>query len=248
MLDPLTALSVAGTIVQFVDFSGKLLAKSREIYKSASGASIDNNQLEAIAKDLEGLNARLRKPLPSQQSLGESDTSLVKLGEQCAGVAAELILALEELKVRGATHLRWKSFRKALKSVRKREEVDAITLRLRSFREELNLHILVNLRYVLQLRIYFLHNECATRERLKHANFWPIRDTLDIHAIEQTQGFRNLDEDARVLAAKLQDLQDDKEEFLGALAEHTSRVLLAQDRTNKLITAEHQRTRVEIRA
>jgi len=166
MLDPLTALSVAGTIVQFVDFSSKLLAKSREIYESASGASIDNNQLEAIAKDLEGLNARLRKPLPSQQSLGEYDISLVKLGEQCAGVAAELIHALEELKVRGTTHLRWKSFRKALKSVRKREEVEAITLRLQNFREELNLHILVNLRYVLQLRIYFLRNECATSREI----------------------------------------------------------------------------------
>ena len=166
MLDPLTALSVAGTIVQFVDFSSKLLAKSREIYESASGASIDNNQLEAIAKDLEGLNARLRKPLPSQQSLDDSDISLVKLGEQCAGVAAELIHALEELKVRGTTHLRWKSFRKALKSVRKREEVEAITLRLQNFREELNLHILVNLRYVLQLRIYFLRNECATSREI----------------------------------------------------------------------------------
>jgi hypothetical protein len=151
MLDPMTALSVAGTIVQFVDFSSKLLVKSREIYESASGASMDNSQLEAITKDLEGLNARLRKPLPSQQSLDDSDISLVKLGEQCASVAAELIHALEELKVRGTTHLRWKSFRKALKGVWKREEIEAITARLQNCREELNLHVLVNLRYLLPI-------------------------------------------------------------------------------------------------
>jgi hypothetical protein len=53
MLDPLTALSLAGNIVQFVDFSTKLLAKGHELYKSADGTSVGYSELEAIAKDLQ---------------------------------------------------------------------------------------------------------------------------------------------------------------------------------------------------
>lgn len=149
MLDPLTVLSVTGAIVQFIDFSSKLLTKSHEIYESASGASIDNTQLECIAKDLEGLTARL-KTSPSKQSLGtpisKSDPTLLKLVDQCASVAAELLKALSELKVRRTTNTRWESFRKALKSVWKKEEVDNINTRLRNIREELHLHVLVTLR------------------------------------------------------------------------------------------------------
>jgi hypothetical protein len=77
------------------------------------------------------------------------------------------------------------------------------------------------------------------------ANCCPIRDNLDVHAVQQLQGFRKLDEDAQALATKL---QHDKKELLHALAGSTSQVLLVQDRTNELITAEHQRTRIEIMA
>jgi hypothetical protein len=77
------------------------------------------------------------------------------------------------------------------------------------------------------------------------ANCCPIRDNLDVHAVQQLQGFRKLDEDAQALATKL---KHDKEELLHALAGSTSQVLLAQDRTNELISAEHQRTRIEIMA
>ncbi|KAF8862788.1 hypothetical protein BDZ45DRAFT_723015 [Acephala macrosclerotiorum] len=184
MLDPLTALSVAGTIIQFVDFSSKLLAKSHEIY--ASGASVDNFQLEEIARDLEGLNARLQKPLIAQESLGaprsDSDLSLLKLGEQCASVAVELIAALEELKVRGKKHMQWKNFRNALKSVWRKEAVDAINMRLQNFREELGLHILVTL-----------------------------RENFEMYAIKQQKDLRKLDEDSQTLAAKI---QQDKEQVL----------------------------------
>jgi hypothetical protein len=150
MLDPLTALSLAGNIIQFIDFSTKLVAKGHELYNSADGASIGNAELEVIAKDLQDLNGRLQQSPPSAATksiLTDSDIALRKLSGKCSGVAGELVGALDKLKVQGTSNRRWKSLRQALKGLMKKEEVDAIAERLQTFREELNLHILVSMRY-----------------------------------------------------------------------------------------------------
>ena len=39
VLDPLTAIGLAGNIVQFVDFSSKIVGKANKIYESVDGAS-----------------------------------------------------------------------------------------------------------------------------------------------------------------------------------------------------------------
>jgi hypothetical protein len=153
MLDPLTALSLASNIVQFIDFGTKLLAKGYELYESADGASVGNAELEFIARDLQKLNDRLKPPLSPKTnptSSTPSEAALRKLNDKCSGVADELINALTKLKVQGTSNRRWKSFRQALSSLWKKEEVNAITTRLQNFRDELNLHILVSMRYSLK--------------------------------------------------------------------------------------------------
>lgn len=152
MLDPLTALSVAGNIVQFIDFSTKLIAKGHELYNSANGASVGNAELEVIAKDLQDLNGRLQSPRPSENvkaGLSDSDVALQTLSKKCSGVAAELILTLNELKVHSTANRRWKSIRQALKGLIRKEELDEMLKRLQLFRDELNLHILLSMRYKL---------------------------------------------------------------------------------------------------
>jgi hypothetical protein len=57
MLDPLTALSLAGNIIQFVDFATKLFIKGREIYNPAEGLSVCDQELEMITKDLRDVSA-----------------------------------------------------------------------------------------------------------------------------------------------------------------------------------------------
>jgi len=59
LLDPLTALSLAGTVVQFVDFTSKILAKGAEIHRSLDGSLRENVEVESIVKDLVQLNSRL---------------------------------------------------------------------------------------------------------------------------------------------------------------------------------------------
>ncbi|KAK8068119.1 hypothetical protein PG996_007231 [Apiospora saccharicola] len=51
-MDPLSALSLAGTIVQFVSFSGELLSTTTTIYESTTGEGSDITNLAAISNRL----------------------------------------------------------------------------------------------------------------------------------------------------------------------------------------------------
>jgi hypothetical protein len=59
MIDPLTAIGVASSIVQLVDFSTKVVARSAEIRRA--GSSIEVAHLRAITSDLQGLTENLRE-------------------------------------------------------------------------------------------------------------------------------------------------------------------------------------------
>jgi hypothetical protein len=51
MLDPFTTLSLVGNLIQFIDFSSKLVTKGREIYRSADGALRENLEVEVVTAD-----------------------------------------------------------------------------------------------------------------------------------------------------------------------------------------------------
>ena len=50
VMEPLAALSVAGTVVQFVQFASALFTGSRKIYNSTSGGSEENERLDIFHK------------------------------------------------------------------------------------------------------------------------------------------------------------------------------------------------------
>lgn len=145
-MDPMTAVALASSIVQFVDFSSKLVSKGHHIYTSANGALSENLDLEAVTVDLSHLTARLKGyegctcPTKDQQDL-------LNLASSCDFLADQLMERLEKLKVdKDAKHRKWKSFRQALKAVWSKKELDDMATSLASFRSQLELHILVSLR------------------------------------------------------------------------------------------------------
>lgn len=58
-MDPLSALSVAAAVVQFVDYGTRLVSKTRELYKSTQGALTTNIELEAASKRVQYLTTPL---------------------------------------------------------------------------------------------------------------------------------------------------------------------------------------------
>jgi hypothetical protein len=150
MIDPLSALSIAGNVVQFTEFAGKLLSKTRKIYNSADGALVENLELEAVARNLMELSSKISgsfRRQPQDKQLTWEETSLRTLCDNCVSVAEELLALLEKLRVKGK-HGKWDSFRKAVKTVGSESELDGLSRRLEGYRRQLDTLLLASLRYV----------------------------------------------------------------------------------------------------
>jgi N-terminal domain on NACHT_NTPase and P-loop NTPases len=149
-MDPLTCLSLASAIVQFVDFGTKLISESREIYQSTRGLTKENNELENITADLSQLTSNLypytlakkvdKTPSPEELALHD-------IAKTCKEVADELLAVLEDLKVKGE-HEKWESFKQAFRTVVRREKIEGLKSRLEGVQRQLQLRLIALLKYV----------------------------------------------------------------------------------------------------
>jgi hypothetical protein len=138
-MDPITAIGMVGNIVQFVDFSCKVVSKSTELYRSGTGVLVENAHIKTVAADLSKLNTRL------MQSNTVGDKYFQALCEACSDVADQLLAALSKVEVSGEGR-KWQSVRKALRSIWSKEEIQQLVQRLASFRDEINLRITMGMR------------------------------------------------------------------------------------------------------
>ena len=143
VLDPFSALGLAGNIVQFVQFGSDVFGKSREIAKAASGASLENEELGSAVQRLEKICLGLQRSQsqrPGVTSTSSDTDSLQELAESCRTAGEEILRALLRFKAEGSNK-KWQSFGKALKTVWKKSEIQAMEKRLGSYRDQLMSHL-----------------------------------------------------------------------------------------------------------
>jgi len=148
VLDPVTASALAGNIFQFVQFAGNLISKSREIYNSADGTAGEIIALETLTKKDIALYFQLSTSLRSPgilSALPKEEQQLEDFRIQCTEIATELLEALDQLKIKGPPG-KWKSFRKALKTVWGKKKLEAMEKRLAAFNSMLTRHIVIDTR------------------------------------------------------------------------------------------------------
>jgi hypothetical protein len=145
-MDPLTALSLASSVVQFIDFGLKILERGTEIKRSVDGAVAQNEAIEDTTRDLQNLLMKLR--IQPQTSTGASlipeQVSLERLVKGCEETGSQLLTKLETLKSRSKG--RWNTIRAALISAWSEKDVQEIFERLKTYQRELSLNVLVSLR------------------------------------------------------------------------------------------------------
>jgi hypothetical protein len=147
-MDPVSALSVAASVIQFVDYGTRVISKARELYTSADGALSANSKIEEATTRLQALSGSLKADEGLQIApLDETDTALDKICKECSEVSQELVEMMEKLKLpKSCKNKKWESFRRTLKGVWEKEKTKEVVDRLARLRSELDTHVLVSIR------------------------------------------------------------------------------------------------------
>ncbi|KAK2749358.1 hypothetical protein CKAH01_18028 [Colletotrichum kahawae] len=155
-MDPLNAVGLAAGILQFVEFTAKLVNDGRQIYHSAQGATLENCDLEAVTQSLVVLTEGISRYHTRYDSKGRlqnsasdidapTEQSINKLGTSCQDIAKELLDALEQLKAPN-NRSRWESIVEALKTVWARSKIQELRHRLDQYRVAIHTALLVSTR------------------------------------------------------------------------------------------------------
>ncbi|KAI9767609.1 MAG: hypothetical protein M1839_004466 [Geoglossum umbratile] len=125
-MDPITALTIASTIVTFVDFATKIVTGTYQVYNSVSGTTEENAHIDTIISDLREVTDDL-----------DSD---LELASKCEKLSGELLCLLENLAASG-NHSTWKSLKVKIMSMHKEKEVARIEKRLGDYRSQILLRL-----------------------------------------------------------------------------------------------------------
>jgi hypothetical protein len=153
-MEPLTALSLAGTIVQFVDFGTKLFSESREIYQSSSGRLKVEDDLELVATDLTAVIRKIRRSIPSHlpeisgdidQETQNHEKRFETICDDAAKIAEKILASIpvDQMKQKGTRNRKWKTFRQVMVRIWSRTEIDDLKKRLITLREAMDTRVLL---------------------------------------------------------------------------------------------------------
>ena len=101
MLDPLTAISLASSVVQSTDFGIKLITGSVKLYKTSNGVGADIADLKMKIDQARKLAGRIMLPFDNtREPMSEDEEELRKLIKSCDLIALDLISVLHDLRVK----------------------------------------------------------------------------------------------------------------------------------------------------
>ena len=155
VMDPISALSVAAAVVQFIQFGCSLASKASRIYKSVEGVLPEQIECENATERLVNLSEKIRSSMPEVQAppLGSilADTRALRdICRGCIEVSTELQSILRKLRLEGNTESRtrrkWDSFQEALRSIWSLHDIERLKTKLANFRAELQIHLILNIR------------------------------------------------------------------------------------------------------
>ncbi|KAL2815396.1 hypothetical protein BDW59DRAFT_153888 [Aspergillus cavernicola] len=136
-MDPISAVSFAGMILQFIDFASKLVVGTYEVYRSTGGTTAENVHITAIVNNLNIVTGEMDSDI-----LGNTkhEKALKVLALKCEALSQNLLTVLEKLKVSDKNSA-WQSLRVKWASMRKGDELQNIERRLWKYRSQILLRL-----------------------------------------------------------------------------------------------------------
>ncbi|KIY04090.1 uncharacterized protein Z520_00782 [Fonsecaea multimorphosa CBS 102226] len=136
MIDPVSALGAASSVLQFLDFAAKVVTKGNQIYRAGDGVLKEHQDLSLVTSDLLLMKTKL-------EQLGPDETVPGELLSASSELADRLLRRLNQAQAQGKLR-RWKSLRQALKCVCSKKEVDDMANRLAMFRQQIELRLMTS--------------------------------------------------------------------------------------------------------
>ncbi|KAI1322874.1 hypothetical protein F5Y16DRAFT_26647 [Xylariaceae sp. FL0255] len=150
-MDPVTAVGLAGTVIQFVTFACSLLSAASEIHNSKTGIPTDLTNILNVHEQLQSFRARFI----AQDDDATDALALRDHGDEVEGQTSSLgvlfraseadcnriIKLVEKLKIKSGPLRRWKSFKAALELVWRKGDIEELDKRLQRTQSALTLHI-----------------------------------------------------------------------------------------------------------
>jgi hypothetical protein len=145
-MEALAIVSLAGNILQFVDFSCKFLSNTKQIYQSRAGSAFDAQELKKTTKSLQELSQNLinsRKDVQGQSVvMRPARDPLVGLARGCEAAAGELLVMLGKLKAKDPESKR-STMVAGFKSTWKEREIKDLETRIEMYRSQLMIQLQV---------------------------------------------------------------------------------------------------------
>jgi hypothetical protein len=145
MLDPLTAISLAGNVVQFVDVIAKIISKTQEL--SLHGATQAAYNAEIVIQDLLRLSKKLKDGARAASAIPQTDDdkALEELCNGCINLSERVMKRLDKLKL-GEGNSKRLAFVHALKGVWSQKELEVEEAQLTAYRSQLEFRVLTSFR------------------------------------------------------------------------------------------------------
>jgi NACHT NTPase-like protein len=137
VLEAFAALSLASSIVQFVDFASKVVAQSSKIYKSKSGAAEEVLNLQVVNQNLEELVKGLQVDFEPSSPVDEGISELARLCTAEASKFSDVLSRLAGDPDKG----KLQSLKQAFATIWKKERIDECRKNLGLIQTQLILHL-----------------------------------------------------------------------------------------------------------
>lgn len=141
-MDPLTAVGLAASVVQFVSFAREIISLGKEVYKSPNGTIQESREVGAMLEDL----SKVRRHFWARWLGSPGDNTLSSLISQCRPIHEELERVLKTLMVEGGRRGKWKSLHTAVKLNWKKGEINDLEKRLRRLQRQIDSHLVSYIR------------------------------------------------------------------------------------------------------
>ena len=141
-MEPLSALTVACAVIQFVEFGSKLVGTSLEVYQSVDGAPEDIIEIKALAAHAEQLSKKIS--LSSQTGISstgaQDEAKLRELATRSEKLGHEIVSILS--KIRGEPHKTWSAVRTSVQLKWNEGKIKNLQIRLDAVKSEILLQVL----------------------------------------------------------------------------------------------------------